>query len=60
MVWCQVSSVSGMSEEEMEVEMKERGMKVGKNADRNREVKFLMSEVPLQGGALFLMSEVPL
>ena len=34
----QVSSVSGMSEEEMEVEMKERGMKVGKNAARNREV----------------------
>ena len=37
----------GMIENDVEVEMKERGMKVGKNADRNREVLFLMSEVPL-------------
>ena len=37
----------GMIENDVEVEMKERGMKVGKNVDRNREVLFLMREVPL-------------
>ena len=45
MVWWQVSAVQGMSENDVEDEMKERGLKIGRSADHNRKVLFFVTLV---------------